>query len=111
MQGVDTVADWVRVASTSDLPIGRSLCVTVNGHKVALFNVDGAYYAIDDRCSHAEASLSEGDIDGDVVICPRHGARFDIRSGRALSLPAWTPVATWPVKVEGDAIYIALRPS
>lgn len=99
---------FVQVATKADLPPGTSLCVTVEDKKIALFNLDGAYYAIDDTCSHAEASLSEGEIDGHCVICPRHGARFDIRTGQALSLPAWAPVETYEVRVEGEQILLAL---
>lgn len=99
---------FVKVANTADLPPGTSLCVTVDGRKIALFNLDGSYYAIDDTCSHADASLSEGEIDGHCVLCPRHGARFDIRTGQALSLPAWAPVDTYEVRVEEENILISL---
>lgn len=102
------MSQFVKVATTADLPPGTSLCVTVDGHKIALFNLDGEYFAIDDTCSHADASLSEGEIEGNCVICPRHGARFDIRTGQALSLPAWAPVDTYEVRVEGEEILVSV---
>ncbi|HLS90487.1 MAG TPA: non-heme iron oxygenase ferredoxin subunit [Limnochordia bacterium] len=102
------MAEFVTVAKESDLSPGQSMCVIVKGRKVALFNVDGTVYAISDTCSHAEASLSEGELDGHVVTCPRHGARFDVRTGKALSLPAWAPVDTYEVKVENGEIKVAL---
>lgn len=80
--------------------------VIVSGRKIALYNVDGEIYATDDTCSHAEASLSEGCLRGEEIECPRHGARFNVRTGQALSLPAWAPIETFPVKVEGEEIFV-----
>lgn len=101
------MAEFVKVAKVSEIPPGTSRCVLVGNKKVALFNVDGEFYAIDDMCSHAEASLSEGHFEGEVVTCPRHGAKFNVKTGEALSMPAWAPVDTFKVKVEGDDIYVA----
>lgn len=102
------MAEFVAVAKESDLAPGQSMCVLVKGRRVALFNVEGKVYAINDTCSHAEASLAEGEFQGDVVVCPRHGARFDVKTGAALSLPAWAPVDTYQVKVEDGEIKVAL---
>lgn len=102
------MSDFIRVASVSEVPVGGSKCVTIRRKRVALFNLDGQIYAIDDVCSHAEAYLSEGRVDGDQVICPLHGARFRIKTGEALTLPAVTPVDTYEVKVEGDEVYVKL---
>jgi 3-phenylpropionate/trans-cinnamate dioxygenase ferredoxin subunit len=74
--------------------------------RIALFRVDDAVYAIGDRCSHAEASLSEGELFDDEVECPRHGAVFDVTSGEPLSLPATAPVPTYAVKVEEGDVYV-----
>lgn len=101
------MADFLKVALVADVPVGTARCVIVNGTKVALFNVEGEIFAIDDTCSHAEASLSEGTIDGDRVECPRHGACFNIKTGAALTLPAMVPVATYRVKIEDGAILVA----
>jgi len=100
------MAQFVRVAKTSDLAPGKCMQVIVSGRRIALYNVDGEFYATDDTCSHAEASLSEGCLRGDEIECPRHGARFNVRTGQALSLPAWAPVRTFAVKVEGDEIFV-----
>ena len=103
------MAGFVSVAKASDLQPGTCKRVIVSGRKIALYNVDGEFFATDDTCSHAEASLSEGCLRGDVIECPKHGARFSVRTGQALSLPAWAPVATFPVKVEDGEIKIQVE--
>ena len=77
---------------------------------MAIFNVDGEYYAIGDTCSHEEASLAEGDVFSDCVECPLHGSEFDLRTGKARSLPAVLPVPTYPVKVEGGDVLVGREP-
>lgn len=99
--------EYVRVARRGDIPAGALIRVEAGGHVIALANIDGEFFAIDDTCSHEEASLSEGGLSGDVVVCPRHGARFNARTGRVLSLPAVRSVATYAVKVEGDDVLVA----
>lgn len=94
------------VAKTSDVAAGAGRLFEVEGHRVALFNLNGAFYAIDDVCTHEEASLSDGAIDGETVECPWHGALFNIKTGAALTMPAVTPVRTYAVKVEGDRILV-----
>lgn len=104
--GGDTVA-LVKVAEVHEIPEGMVKRVVVRRVPIAIFNCDGQYYAIDDTCSHAEASLSEGRVlHGCKVTCPLHGAQFDIRTGEALTFPAVTPVETYRVTVEGDAIML-----
>jgi 3-phenylpropionate/trans-cinnamate dioxygenase ferredoxin component len=84
--------------------------VDVDGRPIALFNIDGEYHAIDDVCTHDGGPLAEGDLlEGGQIRCPRHCARFDIRTGRALSLPAFEPVSTHRVEVRGDDVYVALQ--
>lgn len=100
------MAEFVAVAKISDLAPGTAMRVIVGSQKIALYNVDGEVYATDDTCSHAEASLSEGSLCGDEIECPRHGARFNVKTGQALCLPAWAPVATFAVKVEDDVIKV-----
>ena len=87
-----------------ELPPGRVKIVSAGALHIGLYNVGGEYCALEDRCSHDEGPLCEGDWDSDegVVVCPRHGANFDIRTGRALTLPAYEPVATYPVRVDDD---------
>ncbi len=103
------MADWVEVAKEEELD--EQLGVRVNGHKVALFRVedDDQIYALDDICSHEYSLLSEGEIWDDEVYCPKHGSRFDIRTGSVRSFPAFKPVNTYEVKVEDGIIYVNLE--
>lgn len=100
--------NFVKVAKIGEIEPGKARRVEITGERIALFNVDGNYYAISDVCTHEEASLSEGILQGEVVSCPRHGARFNVRTGQVLSLPAILPVATYPVKVEGKDILVSV---
>jgi 3-phenylpropionate/trans-cinnamate dioxygenase ferredoxin subunit len=92
----------IDVCPVEELPPGSVKIVRAGSVAVGVYNLDGEYYAIEDRCSHDDGPLAEGEFDPDeaVVICPRHGSKFDIRSGRPLSLPAFEPVDTFPVTVE-----------
>lgn len=101
------MSEFVRAARASDVPPGSVVRVEVGGHWVALANVDGHFYAIDDTCTHEEASLAAGGIVGDILACPKHGSRFNVRTGRVLSLPAVRSVAVYPVRVEGDEVLIS----
>ena len=80
----------------------------VGDHRVAVFRIGEDVYAIGDRCSHAEASLSEGEVFDCLVECPRHGSEFDLRTGQALSLPATKPVAVYEVRVEDGDVVVEL---
>ena len=100
--------EFVRVATVSEIEPGRAKRVEIGEEAIAVFNLDGEYYAIGDTCSHEEASLSEGDVFGDCVECPLHGAEFDITTGKNLTLPAVSPVPSYPVKLEGDAILVGV---
>jgi 3-phenylpropionate/trans-cinnamate dioxygenase ferredoxin subunit len=104
------MAEYVRVAKTEEIPAGQGKAVTVDGHRIAIFNVEGAFYAIDDTCTHEEASLAEGPVYGDIVACPKHGSRFHLLTGRVLSLPAVIPVSTYPVKVEDGQVLVLPEP-
>jgi 3-phenylpropionate/trans-cinnamate dioxygenase ferredoxin subunit len=101
------VTEYVRVAQTADVAPGTMKRVVVAGHGVALINLGGEFFAIDDTCSHEEASLSQGTLAGEVVVCPKHGARFNVKTGRVLALPAVRSVGVYPVRVEGDEILIS----
>jgi nitrite reductase/ring-hydroxylating ferredoxin subunit len=100
--------EWIKVAAVDELPPGERIVVDVDYEWVAIFNVGGTLYAIDDTCSHAEASLAEGELDGHEIACPLHGARFDIRTGDVLSSPAVVGVDKYEVKIEGNDIYVRL---
>ena len=101
------MSEFVRVAAVADLPPGERLVIDFDEETVAIFNVDGDYYCIADVCTHDGSPIADGgELSGVEIECPRHGARFDLRTGAALCLPAVTPVATFQVKVEGDDIYV-----
>lgn len=100
--------EYVKVASLDDLEPGTLLGVEAGDTRLCLANVDGEIYAVEDKCSHKDFPLSAGDVDDSAVTCAWHGARFDLSNGRALSLPAIKPVATFDVKVEDGAVYVAL---
>jgi 3-phenylpropionate/trans-cinnamate dioxygenase ferredoxin subunit len=98
----------IRLASVKDLPKSGGKEFRVDGRRIALFNVGGRLHAIDGVCTHAEASLAEGELTGDVVACPLHFAEFNVCTGEALSPPAEEPVRCYPVRVEGDEVFIEL---
>lgn len=98
--------DGVKVAQKKDVALGKSIAVEFEGRRVALFNIDGRYYAIDDECTHAGGNLSEGEVEGTVVTCPWHGAKFDITNGEVLGEPAEEKVKSYKVHVEGEDILL-----
>jgi 3-phenylpropionate/trans-cinnamate dioxygenase ferredoxin component len=97
---------FVTVAKTTDLPAGSAAQVLVNNRKIAIFNLDGVFYAIEDTCSHRGAPLSEGSVMGEEVECPLHGARFNLKTGAHLCPPAPKGVAAFRVQVSGDDVQI-----
>lgn len=100
------MSEWVDVCQQSELAPGQWKVVEVDGTEIAVFNIEGEYHAIEDICTHDGACLVGDAIDGDEVICPRHGARFSIRTGEALSAPAYEAVDTFPVQVEAGVIRV-----
>jgi nitrite reductase/ring-hydroxylating ferredoxin subunit len=99
---------FTNVATTEEMGPNTAKQVVVNGKKLALFNRDGAFYAIDDTCTHRGGPLSEGYCEGAVVTCPWHGARFDLKTGAHLSPPAPTDVTAYPVQVAGNEVQVDL---
>jgi 3-phenylpropionate/trans-cinnamate dioxygenase ferredoxin subunit len=97
---------FVTVAKVGEIPPGGVRIVRIDDVEVAVFHVDGAYYALEDVCTHDGGPLAEGPLDGHVVECPRHGARFDVRTGAVLALPATAPVPTYEVRIQGDDIQV-----
>ena len=96
---------FVRVARTDEITPGQKKIVEVDGTLVVVVNLDGAFYAVEDVCTHDGGPLGEGKLDGYELICPRHGARFDIRSGAATRMPAIEPAPTYEVRVQdGDVL-------
>ncbi len=84
------------------------MLVDLNEETVLIFNVDGALYCVADICTHDGGPLADGELEGCEIVCPRHGARFDLQTGEALCLPAVTPVPTYAVKVENNGVYVEL---
>jgi 3-phenylpropionate/trans-cinnamate dioxygenase ferredoxin subunit len=99
--------EFFEVAKVNEIPPGGKKLVEVDGYPVALFNVNGEFYAIEDVCTHDGGPLAEGELDGNEIECPRHGARFNVCTGAALCMPAIEPVECYEVKVEGDAILVS----
>ena len=95
-----------RVANVSEIAPGATRRVVVDSLEVLLCNVDGKIYAIEDVCTHDGGPLDQGELEGDRVVCPRHGATFDVRTGDALTLPAVMPLMTYEVQVEGDDVFV-----
>lgn len=99
------MGDFVRVASTAEVKPGQALVVEVNGKTLALFNVDGAFHAIDNTCVHRGGPLGEGDVHGKVVACPWHGWQFDVTTGECVKNPS-AKVEVYQVKVEGEDVTV-----
>jgi 3-phenylpropionate/trans-cinnamate dioxygenase ferredoxin subunit len=95
-----------RVASVTDVPAGAVRVVKAAGRSIALCNLNGTFYAVDNLCTHDSGPLGEGTLYNGTVECPRHGARFDIQTGAVKALPAVRPVRTYPVQVEGAEVSV-----
>jgi len=100
------MAGFVKVAKSDEIAPGQGKMIEVGGKKIALFNVEGSFYAIDDTCTHRGGPLSEGSLDGKEVTCPWHGAIYDVITGEVLSPPAPKGVARYNVRVEGTDIEV-----
>jgi len=105
----NTMSEFVPVIRVSELPEAAKTVVEVDDRIVALFHVSGTFWAIDDVCTHDGGTLADGELDGHAIACSRHGAKFDIRDGRALTMPATQPTIAHEVKVEGDQVLIRLN--
>ena len=103
------MAEFVKVGVIAELSPGGKKLLDIDGRAIALFNVDGTFYAIDDMCTHDGGPLAEGELRGCEIECPRHGARFDVRTGAALCMPAFEPVTTHEVKVEDGAVFVRVN--
>ena len=100
------MSEWVTAARADELPPGEWRTVDVDGTQVVVFNLDGEYFAIEDVCTHDGGQLTGGTIEGAEIVCPRHGARFSIRTGEALTAPAYEPTAKFPVRVENGEVQV-----
>jgi 3-phenylpropionate/trans-cinnamate dioxygenase ferredoxin component len=102
--------DIVDICPLSELPPGSRRTIEHDDYDIAVFNIDGELFAIEDRCSHDDGPLADGEVDVErcTVECPRHGSLFDLRSGKPLTLPAYVPVDTFPVRVEDDLVQLEI---
>jgi 3-phenylpropionate/trans-cinnamate dioxygenase ferredoxin component len=107
----ESTTTTIDVCSADELRPGDTRLVDVDGRKIGVFNAGGELYAIEDRCSHDDGPLAEGDFDPDsrTVECPRHGSLFDLETGRPKTLPAYMPVDTFPIRVEDGVIKLEVR--
>ena len=103
------MSNFIPVAETTDIPDPGSLLVEIDERLVVVIHTAGAFYALDDVCTHDGGPLSEGPIDAESIACPRHGARFDVRTGAALTMPATQPTVVHEVRVEGKNVLVRLK--
>lgn len=102
------MAEWVTVAQVADLPVGKVKVVEAAGQRLALAHLEGQFFAVQDLCTHDDGPLGEGELLGEEIECPRHGARFNVKSGQVVTLPAVLPVKTFPTKVVGNQVQVQL---
>ncbi len=100
--------DFYEVAAADEFPNGERLFVEIGEYYLVVFNIAGQYYAIEDLCSHDDGPLGDGDLEGYEIICPRHGARFDVRTGKVLTLPAVEDIPAYPVRLVADKIEVGV---
>jgi 3-phenylpropionate/trans-cinnamate dioxygenase ferredoxin subunit len=100
------MAKWVTVAKAEELRPGEYKSVEIEGELIAVFNLDGKFYAIGDVCTHDGGILTGGTVEGKVITCPRHGAQFDITTGEVVRMPAFEPVPTYKIRVEGEEVQV-----
>ena len=100
------MTDWIDVCAANAMADNENIIVDVDGTDVAIFKLDGKFYAIEDVCTHDGAEIASGELDGDEIICPRHGARFCVKTGAVKCAPAYEAVDTFPVRIEDGQLQI-----
>ena len=104
----DSKVEFIEIAPVEELPNGERLFVEIEGKPIVIFNIAGQFFSIGDVCSHDDGPVGEGDIEGDNIVCPRHGAEFEIRTGKAVQLPAVVDIPAYPVRVVDGMIQLGL---
>ena len=99
---------FYKVAKPIDIPDGERLFFVLEKHPIVLYSIKGEYYAMEDLCTHDQGPIGSGELDGDVIICPRHGARFDVHTGKVLSFPAVEDVPVFPVRLNEEYVEVGL---
>lgn len=102
------MSEFVKVAKLNDIPVGGRLSVEVGDHYLVLVRLDGTVYCVDDVCTHDGGTLGDGELDDHCLVCPRHGAKFDVRTGAAMAMPATEPTAVYEVKIDGEEVWVKL---
>ena len=97
------------VAKVSEIPLGQFKAVAVGGKRLLVCHTQDGFFAVEDTCTHDDGPLADGFLEDNAIECPRHGARFDVKTGKVLCLPAPTPIKSYPVKVEGETIKVSLN--
>ena len=100
------MSDWVDAVNEDELENGGNVVVDVDGTDVAIFKIDGAFYAIEDVCTHDGAEIASGILEGDEIICPRHGARFCVKTGAVTAPPAYENIDCFPVRIENGKVQV-----
>jgi 3-phenylpropionate/trans-cinnamate dioxygenase ferredoxin subunit len=100
---------YVPVAKTSDIQPGLVKCIEINDYRLAICNVSGVFYCVENTCTHDGGPLDQGMLQGEIIECPRHGARFNVTNGKVMRMPAVSPLETFPLKVVGDDIMVELE--
>jgi 3-phenylpropionate/trans-cinnamate dioxygenase ferredoxin subunit len=100
------MSDWVDVVDANSLAEGKNIVINVDGTDIAVFNIEGAFYAIEDVCSHDGAEIASGTLEGDEIICPRHGARFCVKTGAVKAPPAYENIAIFPLRIENGKVQV-----
>ncbi len=100
--------EYIPVGTVEELKEGERLFIEIDGIPIVILNINSEYYAIGDVCSHDNGPVGEGNIEGFEIICPRHGARFDIRTGKVIALPAFVDIPAYPVRIIGDQVEIGV---
>jgi 3-phenylpropionate/trans-cinnamate dioxygenase ferredoxin component len=104
----ESKAEFVEIAPASELPIGERLFVDVGDHPIVIFNIAGQFFAIGDVCTHDDGPLGDGNLESFNIVCPRHGAEFDVRTGKVMQMPAVVDIPAYPVQVRDGIIFIGI---
>jgi 3-phenylpropionate/trans-cinnamate dioxygenase ferredoxin component len=100
------VSEWIDVIEPTTLANGEHVVVDVDGTEVAVFKIDGEFFAIEDVCSHDGAEIASGELEGDEIVCPRHGARFCVKTGKVLCAPAYEDIVSFPVRLVDGKVQV-----
>ncbi|WKZ38194.1 MAG: non-heme iron oxygenase ferredoxin subunit [Anaerolineales bacterium] len=104
----DSKTEFLEIAPVSELPNGERLFIDLGDKPIVIFNIAGKYYAIGDVCTHDDGPLGDGMLEGNNIVCPRHGAEFDIRTGQAVQMPAVVDIPAYPVQVQDGVLFVGV---